>query len=52
MFACINDGLSEYKLVGEAIANDVIKELFGYGRAKSPKVKYGGESRIDWLLNG
>jgi sugar fermentation stimulation protein A len=48
--ACINTGYPN-KLVGEAIANDVIKELSGYAEQKA-EVKYGEKSRIDWLLTG
>ena len=48
--ACINTGLPN-KLVGEAIENNVVKELLGYSGLKA-EVKYGGNSRIDWLLTG
>ena len=47
--ACINTGLPN-KLVGEAIANGVIQELAGYEYMKA-EVKYGENSRIDWLLS-
>ncbi|TPE54157.1 DNA/RNA nuclease SfsA [Maribrevibacterium harenarium] len=47
--ACINTGLPN-KLVGEAIANGVIQELAGYEQMKA-EVKYGENSRIDWLLS-
>ncbi|MCB5162940.1 DNA/RNA nuclease SfsA [Marinomonas algarum] len=46
--ACINTGWPN-KLVGEAIANNVIDELNGYSEQKA-EVKYGENSRIDWLL--
>ncbi|MBD5772763.1 DNA/RNA nuclease SfsA [Marinomonas colpomeniae] len=46
--ACINTGYPN-KLVGEAIANGVISELNGYAAQKA-EVKYGQNSRIDWLL--
>ncbi|TYL49032.1 DNA/RNA nuclease SfsA [Marinomonas sp. IMCC 4694] len=46
--ACINTGYPN-KLVGEAIANGVISELAGYSEQKA-EVKYGENSRIDWLL--
>ena len=46
--ACINTGYPN-KLVGEAIANGVVKELSGYCEQKA-EVKYGEKSRIDWLL--
>ncbi|ETI60251.1 DNA/RNA nuclease SfsA [Marinomonas profundimaris] len=48
--ACINTGYPN-KLVGEAVANGVIKELSGYAEQKA-EVKYGEKSRIDWLLTG
>lgn len=48
--ACINTGYPN-KLVGEAITNGVVKELAGYAEQKA-EVKYGGNSRIDWLLTG
>ncbi|MBU2412065.1 MAG: DNA/RNA nuclease SfsA [Gammaproteobacteria bacterium] len=48
--ACINTGYPN-KLVGEAIANGVVKELSGYTEQKA-EVKYGEKSRIDWLLTG
>lgn len=48
--ACINTGYPN-KLVGEAIASGVIKELSGYAEQKA-EVKYGEKSRIDWLLTG
>jgi sugar fermentation stimulation protein A len=48
--ACINTGYPN-KLVGEAIRNGVIKELSGYVEQKA-EVKYGENSRIDWLLTG
>ncbi|MFT2099775.1 DNA/RNA nuclease SfsA [Marinomonas sp. 2405UD66-6] len=48
--ACINTGLPN-KLVGEAIANGVVSELAGYAELKA-EVKYGENSRIDWLLTG
>ncbi|MCV2404141.1 DNA/RNA nuclease SfsA [Marinomonas sp. C2222] len=47
--ACINTGYPN-KLVGEAIRNEVIKELAGYDDIKA-EVKYGEKSRIDWLLS-
>ena len=46
--ACINTGYPN-KLVGEAIANGIVKELAGYTNQKA-EVKYGEKSRIDWLL--
>lgn len=46
--ACINTGYPN-KLVGEAIADGVVKELVGYKEQKA-EVKYGENSRIDWLL--
>jgi len=48
--ACINTGLPN-KLVGEAIRDGVVKELSGYVEQKA-EVKYGENSRIDWLLTG
>lgn len=48
--ACINTGYPN-KLVGEAIANGVVSELTGYAEQKA-EVKYGENSRIDWLLTG
>jgi sugar fermentation stimulation protein A len=48
--ACINTGYPN-KLVGEAIANGVVTELVGYAEQKA-EVKYGENSRIDWLLTG
>ncbi|WP_133013139.1 DNA/RNA nuclease SfsA [Marinomonas flavescens] len=48
--ACINTGYPN-KLVGEAIANGVVSELTGYSEQKA-EVKYGENSRIDWLLTG
>lgn len=48
--ACINTGYPN-KLVGEAIANGVVPELTGYAEQKA-EVKYGENSRIDWLLTG
>lgn len=48
--ACINTGYPN-KLVGEAIRNGVIKELSEYAEQKA-EVKYGENSRIDWLLTG
>ncbi|ETX09633.1 XRE family transcriptional regulator [Marinomonas ushuaiensis DSM 15871] len=48
--ACINTGLPN-KLIGEAIENDVVKELLDYSGIKA-EVKYGENSRIDWLLTG
>ncbi|GGN38318.1 sugar fermentation stimulation protein A [Marinomonas arctica] len=48
--ACINTGYPN-KLVGEAIANGVVKELSDYTEQKA-EVKYGEKSRIDWLLTG
>ncbi len=47
--ACINTGLPN-KLVKEAIDSGVIIELQGYLYHKA-EVKYGGNSRIDWLLS-
>ncbi|MFT2112268.1 DNA/RNA nuclease SfsA [Marinomonas sp. 2405UD68-3] len=47
--ACINTGLPN-KLVKEAIDLGIIQELQGYDFHKS-EVKYGGNSRIDWLLS-
>lgn len=47
--ACINTGLPN-KLVKEAIDNGVIEELQGYGFHKA-EVKYGENSRVDWLLS-
>ena len=46
--ACINTGYPN-KLVGEAIHNGVVSELAGYVTQKA-EVKYGQNSRIDWLL--
>lgn len=46
--ACINTGYPN-KLVGEAIQNNVVAELAGYSEQKA-EVKYGENSRIDWLL--
>jgi len=47
--ACINTGLPN-KLAKEAIDNGVVVELQGYGYHKA-EVKYGENSRIDWLLS-
>lgn len=46
--ACINTNYPN-KLVGEAIANGAVTELAGYQEMKA-EVKYGQNSRIDWLL--
>ena len=48
--ACINTGYPN-KLVGEAIRNGAIKEISEYTEQKA-EVKYGENSRIDWLLTG
>ncbi|TDO95735.1 DNA/RNA nuclease SfsA [Marinomonas balearica] len=47
--ACINTSRPN-KLVGEAIAAGVVSELHGYNEMKA-EVKYGKNSRIDWLLS-
>lgn len=47
--ACINTGLPN-KLVKEAINAGVVTELQGYSNHKA-EVKYGENSRIDWLLS-
>ncbi|TBR37372.1 DNA/RNA nuclease SfsA [Marinomonas agarivorans] len=46
--ACINTGYPN-KLVGEAVKNQSIYELKDYKEQKA-EVKYGENSRIDWLL--
>jgi sugar fermentation stimulation protein A len=49
-FACIDTGLAN-RIVKEALEQDQIPELTGYATIK-PEVKYGQNSRIDFLLSG
>jgi sugar fermentation stimulation protein A len=47
---CVNTSLPN-KVVGEALLSNSIPELMGY-QDHLPEVKYGSNSRIDWLLKG